>query len=259
MTSSRPPYEAIERLSQRYRALMQSLSGGEQMRAERLLGRRVMDLKRLGSLLPKIAVVDGREHARPRRRRAARRASAAHHGRVLVAARPRRARRRRSKVGADVEAWCGKCGESTTHSIVAMVGTDPKQVLCQVCGSRHAYRTGPGAPARRQGRGRGGRGRFAPARGRRSRGAAPRRPAARARRGGRGRRRRAPLRPEGALQGGRDHLARRVRPRQDRERPALEPARPFLGRRPQVADARRERGRSTHRALKRRRRPRGSA
>jgi len=45
--------EAIDGLSQRYRALMQSLSGGEQMRAERLLGRRVMDLKRLGSLLPK--------------------------------------------------------------------------------------------------------------------------------------------------------------------------------------------------------------
>jgi len=46
-------------------------------------------------------------------------------------------------VGADVESWCGKCGESTTHSIVAMVGTEPKQVLCQVCGSRHTHRTGP--------------------------------------------------------------------------------------------------------------------
>jgi hypothetical protein len=27
-----------------------------------------------------------------------------------------------------------------------MVGAEPKQVLCQVCGSRHAYRTGPARP-----------------------------------------------------------------------------------------------------------------
>ncbi len=44
-------------------------------------------------------------------------------------------------VGADVESWCGRCAELTTHSIVAMVGDEPKQVLCQVCGSRHAHRT----------------------------------------------------------------------------------------------------------------------
>ncbi|MES1209357.1 MAG: hypothetical protein ABUS79_25750, partial [Pseudomonadota bacterium] len=46
-------------------------------------------------------------------------------------------------VGKEVDAWCGKCGDSKTHNIVAMVGTEPKQVLCQACGSRHAYRTGP--------------------------------------------------------------------------------------------------------------------
>ena len=46
-------------------------------------------------------------------------------------------------MGSDIEAWCGKCGDTTTHSIVAMVGTDPKQILCQVCASRHTYRTGP--------------------------------------------------------------------------------------------------------------------
>jgi hypothetical protein len=44
-------------------------------------------------------------------------------------------------VGGEVEAWCGKCGELKTHNVVAMVGNEPKQVLCQSCGSRHAYRT----------------------------------------------------------------------------------------------------------------------
>jgi len=43
-------------------------------------------------------------------------------------------------VGGEIDAWCGKCGDSKTHSIVAMVGTEPKQVLCKACGSRHAYR-----------------------------------------------------------------------------------------------------------------------
>src|SRR3954470_2496881 len=43
-------HEGVERLSRRYRALLQSLSPGEQLRAERALGRRVIDLKRLTSL-----------------------------------------------------------------------------------------------------------------------------------------------------------------------------------------------------------------
>jgi hypothetical protein len=55
----------------------------------------------------------------------------------------RRAAPGRLGVGSDVESWCGRCNESTTHSVVAMVGDEPKQVLCQVCGSRHTHRTGP--------------------------------------------------------------------------------------------------------------------
>ena len=47
------------------------------------------------------------------------------------------------RVGGEVDAWCGKCGDTKTHNVIAMVGSDPKQVLCQACGSRHSYRTGP--------------------------------------------------------------------------------------------------------------------
>jgi hypothetical protein len=137
-------HETVARVSERYRQLMQSLSGGEQMRAERLLGRRVMDLKRLGSLLPKIPVAS--RESTPDRVAGG---GAPHQRRITGVSwsqHDRAAPTGALKVGADIEAWCGKCGESTTHSIVAMVGDEPKQVLCQVCGSRHAYRTGPARP-----------------------------------------------------------------------------------------------------------------
>jgi hypothetical protein len=137
--------ESIERLAGRYRELLKSLSGGEELRAERLLGRRVMDLKRLGSLLPKVprptteSTPDRVEGAGAIGKRRITGVSWSPHDRGAPSG--------AARVGADIEAWCGKCGEATTHSIVAMVGTDPKQVLCQVCSSRHTYRT---EPARRR-------------------------------------------------------------------------------------------------------------
>ncbi len=50
-------HAGVERLSIRYRQMLQSLSPGEQMRAERALGRRVVDIKRLASLLPKVPAI----------------------------------------------------------------------------------------------------------------------------------------------------------------------------------------------------------
>jgi hypothetical protein len=133
--------ESIERVSQRYRTLVQALTPGEQMRAERVLGRRLMDLKRLGSLLPKLPLFTAESTpdrvaggGAPGQRRITG---------VSWSPHDRAAPSGGARVGSDIEAWCGKCGQSTTHSIVAMVGTEPKQILCQVCGSRHAYRTGP--------------------------------------------------------------------------------------------------------------------
>jgi hypothetical protein len=134
-------HAGVDRLSRRYRELLQSLSPGEQMKVERALGRRVIDLKRMASLLPKIPTSVTPESTpdraagggAPEDRRITG-VSWSHQRRVPTA---------KLGVGADVDSWCGKCGESTTHSIVAMVGDDPKQVLCQVCGSRHTHRTGP--------------------------------------------------------------------------------------------------------------------
>jgi hypothetical protein len=133
--------ETIDRVAQRYRSLMQALPADEQVRAERLLGRRVMDLKRLGSLLPKQPT---QVHESTPDRVAG--GGAPGQRRITgVSWNPhdRAPPTSGARVGADIEAWCGKCAASTTHSIVAMVGTEPKQILCQVCGSRHTYRTGP--------------------------------------------------------------------------------------------------------------------
>jgi hypothetical protein len=136
--------ETIEVVSGRYRQLMQSLTGEEQAKADRLLGRRVIDLKRLGSLLPKIAIAN--RESTPDRVAGGGAPGARRITGVSWSPHDRAAPTTGPKVGADIEAWCGKCGESTTHSIVAMVGTEPKQVLCQVCGSRHAFRTTPARP-----------------------------------------------------------------------------------------------------------------
>jgi hypothetical protein len=130
-------HAGVERLSQRYRELLASLSPAEQMRVERALGRRVVDLKRLTSLLPKVPAAT--TESTPDRAVG----GGAPEGRRItgVSWSHERVAPKKVGVGADVESWCGRCAELTTHSIVAMVGDEPKQVLCQVCGSRHAHRT----------------------------------------------------------------------------------------------------------------------
>jgi hypothetical protein len=132
--------EGVERLSRRYREMYAALSPGEQMRVDRTLGRRVVDIKRLASLLPKVASVA--HDSTPDRVAGAstvgeRRITGVSwsHGRAVASGGAS------VSVGGEIVAWCGKCGESTDHHIVALIGDEPKQVLCQVCNSRHAFRT----------------------------------------------------------------------------------------------------------------------
>ena len=132
--------EGVERLSRRYREMYAALSPGEQMRVDRTLGRRVVDVKRLASLLPKVASV---AHDSTPDRVAG--ASTVGERRITGVSwnqgKPAAAGGANLSVGREIDAWCGKCGESTDHHIVALIGNEPKQVLCQVCSSRHAYRT----------------------------------------------------------------------------------------------------------------------
>ncbi len=143
--------EGVERLARRYREMYAALSPGDQMKVDRTLGRRVVDIKRLASLLPKVATVAA--DSTPDRVAGSstvgeRRITGVSwtHGRTAPVG--------GLTVGGEIEAWCGKCGEMTNHHIVALVGIEPKQVLCQVCNSRHTFRltaarrgTGEGTPA----------------------------------------------------------------------------------------------------------------
>lgn len=52
-----------------------------------------------------------------------------------------------AKVGADVEAICGKCGD-VWHVIVAMVDGRIVKVVCKQCGRQHRYRSSTPAPSR---------------------------------------------------------------------------------------------------------------
>jgi hypothetical protein len=139
---------AVDRVAQRYREYYAGLSEGDKLKVERSLGRRLLDVKRLASLLPKIGglgestpdrQVQGASEVGERRITGVSWGAGSRHG---------AAGGHRYKVGADIEAWCTPCGGLTEHSIVALVGDEPKQVVCQSCNARHGYRT---APARKTG------------------------------------------------------------------------------------------------------------
>jgi hypothetical protein len=139
---------AVERLSQNYRALCAASSEGERVSIERKLGRRVTDLRRLASLLPRIGSIasgptgdrhgSGPSEVEERRITGVSWRSSARPGEVAAGS---------YRVGGDVDAWCGPCDGLTTHNIVAMVETMPKQVVCQACGNRHNFRTTPARKA----------------------------------------------------------------------------------------------------------------
>ncbi len=141
-------HQAVEELGARYRAFFATLGDLDKMRVERQLGRRLTDVKRLASLLPR-TVTPGAAST-PDRQVAG--ASTVGERRITGVSWAHERRQPRPgdpevAVGGEVESWCGKCGEMTTHHVVAMVGTEPKQVICQVCNGRHAFRTA--APPRK--------------------------------------------------------------------------------------------------------------
>ncbi len=43
-------------------------------------------------------------------------------------------------IGKDIDSWCGRCKRIATHTLIAIVDGQPKQVLCQSCKDRHNYR-----------------------------------------------------------------------------------------------------------------------
>jgi len=52
-------------------------------------------------------------------------------------------------VGSEIDAWCGPCKGLRTHTIVAMVSGEPKQVICQSCNGKHNFRLEPARRGKR--------------------------------------------------------------------------------------------------------------
>lgn len=138
-------HERVTKISAEYRQLLDSLSEAERMGVERTLGRRMQDIRRMAASLPRIGSiaestpdrrVDGPSHAEERRIT----------GVSWGAGTARGPAGSLLRVGREVEAWCGPCGGLRTHKVVAMIGSEPRQVACDACNSRHNYRT---TPARR--------------------------------------------------------------------------------------------------------------
>jgi hypothetical protein len=134
--------QLIATLAARWRELTQELSPADREHAERGVGRRLTDLRRAAAALS--------------RRDSGQRVQRADDAGFVpfIERRPppksivpqRAAPSSKMSVGGEVDSWCGKCKEMTTHNIVAMIGEHAKQVICQVCHSRHDFRTEP--PAR---------------------------------------------------------------------------------------------------------------
>jgi hypothetical protein len=139
-------HEAVDRLGRRFHELLASLTPTERAAAERMVGRRVADVRRIASLLPKVPA--SVMTSTPDRQVSG--ASVVGERRITGVSwtHDRAAPSSGLRVGGEVDAWCGKCDDLKTHNIVAMVGDEPKQVICQACGSRHAFRT---SPARKRG------------------------------------------------------------------------------------------------------------
>jgi hypothetical protein len=135
-------YEGVERLSLRYREMCAGLSEMEKMKVDRTLGRRVTDLRRLASMLPRIGSIAG-----PTPDRQVSGPSLAGERRITGVSWRSGATKpppsAQARVGGEIDAWCGPCDGMTTHKIVAMVGDEPKQVVCDACGGRHNFRTTP--------------------------------------------------------------------------------------------------------------------
>src|SRR4051812_29309782 len=100
-------HEGVERLSQRYRELCAGLSEIEKMKVDRSLGRRVTDLRRLASLLPRIGNIATSTPDRVSGPSLAgeRRITGVSWRSNAPVALPSQA----ARVGGEIEAWCGPC------------------------------------------------------------------------------------------------------------------------------------------------------
>jgi hypothetical protein len=144
----------VESATSRYRELSAGLDEKDKFEIERKVGRKVMDLGKMAAKLPQLA------QGKPATARATNEFFETREGKTsrkpvvpglaVGQVSTRGAEKPKYKVSGDVDSWCGPCADVKTHTIIAMVGDEPAQVVCQVCGSRHKFR-GEATRARKTG------------------------------------------------------------------------------------------------------------
>jgi hypothetical protein len=136
----------VDELSRRYRETMAQVEDEkDRFQLERSYGRRVLDLQKMASRLP------GPPEGKPAEKAAdtsffATRAPKSSRPPVVPGLQPGEVLRRdrdQVRVTDEIDAWCGRCGMVRTQTVAAVVGAQPAQVVCTVCGSRARYREGP--------------------------------------------------------------------------------------------------------------------
>jgi hypothetical protein len=135
----------VEQCTARYRELCAPLDEKDKFEVERKVGRKVADLQKFATKLP--APPQGKpatakatdEFFGTREGKSSRKPIVP--GLAVGQQSTRGTERPKYKVSGDVDSWCGPCADVKTHTIIAMIGDEPAQVVCQVCGSRHKYRT----------------------------------------------------------------------------------------------------------------------
>lgn len=136
----------VDDVARRYKELLATLSESDRMNAERTVGRKVVDLLKAAQRLPAppagapvakrqdTGFFETREGSSSRKP-------------ITIGAQAGGPRRGdavpKYKVSGECEAYCGPCEERRTHVIIAVVDGVPAQVVCQSCGGRHKYRSGP--------------------------------------------------------------------------------------------------------------------
>jgi hypothetical protein len=129
----------VEEAAQRYKDLTGVLGEKDKMQVERLLGRKLVDVRKMAGPLPTPPAGKPAEkkaqneffEARPIS------ASSSRQPKTLGGANRNAAR---YSVGGEVESWCSRCDGMHTHTILAVAGDEPAQVQCHVCRSPHKYR-----------------------------------------------------------------------------------------------------------------------
>jgi hypothetical protein len=142
--------KAVTAVAAEYTELLSLIPEEKRMEIERTYGRRVMDLRRQASKLPRLAYGQAVENAPDSTLGSGLMLSSdpsltrsTTQPRTMLSDTRRGADLHRHTVGGDVEAWCGPCGGLRGHVIVALVSGEPKQVLCQSCGAKHGFRLTP--------------------------------------------------------------------------------------------------------------------